>query len=85
MSNWRVDIHGVDLAPGVELQIEARSDEAMAAGDKLYFANSKNARDSGSVIQCDRSEAVIMKDTGRWRIQRASDDSVVWKVVGSVE
>jgi len=85
MSDWRVDIHGADLAPSVELHIEAREDEAMAAGDKLYFANSENARDKGSVIQCDRFEAVIMKETGRWRIQRASSGSDVWKVVGSVE
>jgi hypothetical protein len=82
MANWRVDILGSDLAPNVELNIESRADETMQAGDTLYFRNSENVPDKGGAIFVDRSEAVIMKGTDRWRIEKLND---LWKVIGAVE
>jgi hypothetical protein len=82
MANWRIDILGSDLAPNVELNIESRADETMQAGDTLYFRNSENAPDKGGAIFVDRSEAVIMKGTDRWRIEKLND---LWKVTGTVE
>jgi hypothetical protein len=82
MANWRVDILGSDLAPNVELNIESRADETMQAGDTLYFRNSENVPDKGGTIFLDRSEAVIMKGTDRWRIEKLND---LWKVIGAVE
>jgi hypothetical protein len=86
MTAWRVDIDGLDLAPKVPLQFMPEGVEAPAlqSGDPLYYVNSKNERAKGSAIHREKSEAVIEKEGGRWRIQE-TDRPNQWTVVGAVE